>query len=57
MGGTNAPMTAVKSGLREFEKVSSKGWDAGVPLDELLARVNRSRWQKALTALARGSET
>jgi DNA-binding transcriptional MerR regulator len=41
MGGTNAPMTAVKSGLREFEKVSSKGWDAGVPLDELLARVNQ----------------
>lgn len=34
-------MTAVKSGLREFEKVSSKGWDAGVPLDELLARVNQ----------------
>jgi DNA-binding transcriptional MerR regulator len=34
-------MTAVKPGIREFEKVSSKGWDAGVPLDELLARVNR----------------
>ena len=34
-------MTADKSGLREFEKVSSKEWDAGVPLDELLARVNR----------------
>lgn len=34
-------MTADKSGLREFEKVSSKEWDAGVSLDELLARVNR----------------
>lgn len=34
-------MTDAKPGLREFEKVSSKGWDAGVPLDELLARVNQ----------------
>ena len=34
-------MTAQQSGLREFEKVSSKGWDAGVTLDELLTRVNR----------------
>lgn len=33
-------MTDAKTGLREFERVSSKGWDAGVPLDELLARVN-----------------
>jgi hypothetical protein len=35
------PMTDAKAGLREFEKVSSKGWDAGVPLDELLSRVNQ----------------
>jgi DNA-binding transcriptional MerR regulator len=34
-------MTDAKAGLREFEKVSSKGWDAGVPLDELLSRVNQ----------------
>ena len=34
-------MTAQQSGLREFEKVSSKGWDAGVTLDELLTRVNK----------------
>jgi DNA-binding transcriptional MerR regulator len=34
-------MTAQQSGLREFEKVSSKGWDEGVPLDELLSRVNQ----------------
>jgi DNA-binding transcriptional MerR regulator len=34
-------MTDAKAGLREFEKVSSKGWDAGVPLDELLTRVNQ----------------
>ena len=34
-------MTNAKTGIREFEKVSSKGWDAGVPLDELLARVNQ----------------
>ena len=34
-------MTDAQAGLREFEKVSSKGWDAGVPLDELLSRVNQ----------------
>lgn len=34
-------MTGAKPGLREFGKVSSKGWDAGVPLEELLARVNQ----------------
>jgi len=34
-------MTDAKAGLREFEKVSSKGWDEGVPLDHLLARVNQ----------------
>lgn len=34
-------MTDSKAGIREFEKVSSKGWDAGVPLDELLSRVNQ----------------
>lgn len=34
-------MTDAKVGLREFEKVSSKGWDAGIPLDELLSRVNQ----------------
>jgi DNA-binding transcriptional MerR regulator len=34
-------MTDAKAGLREFEKVSSKGWDTGVPLDELLSRVNQ----------------
>jgi DNA-binding transcriptional MerR regulator len=34
-------MTDAKAGLREFEKVSSKGWDSGVPLDELLSRVNQ----------------
>ena len=34
-------MTDAKAGLREFEKVSSKGWDEGVPLDELLSRVNQ----------------
>ena len=39
--GNDTPMTDAKAGLREFEKVSSKGWDAGVPLDELLSRVNQ----------------
>jgi hypothetical protein len=34
-------MTDAKVGLREFEKVSSKGWGEGVPLDELLSRVNQ----------------
>jgi DNA-binding transcriptional MerR regulator len=34
-------MTDAKAGLREFEKVSSKGWGEGVPLDELLSRVNQ----------------
>jgi hypothetical protein len=32
IGDTNAPMTDAKAGLREFEKVSSKGWDEGVHL-------------------------
>jgi len=34
-------MEATKTGLREFERVAAKGWDEGVSLDELLARVNR----------------
>jgi DNA-binding transcriptional MerR regulator len=34
-------MAATKAGMREFERVAAKGWDVGVPLDELLARVNR----------------
>jgi DNA-binding transcriptional MerR regulator len=34
-------MTDAKVGLREFEKVSSKGWSEGVPLGELLSRVNQ----------------
>lgn len=34
-------MTDAKAGLREFEKVSSKGWGEGVPLDKLLSRVNQ----------------
>lgn len=34
-------MTDAKAGLREFEKVSSKGWSEGVPLGELLSRVNQ----------------
>ena len=34
-------MEATKTGLQEFERVAAKGWDEGVSLDELLARVNR----------------
>ena len=39
--GNDTPMTDAKAGLREFEKVSSKGWSEGVPLGELLSRVNQ----------------
>lgn len=34
-------MGASKTGIREFERIAAKGWDGGVPLEELLARVNR----------------
>jgi hypothetical protein len=39
--GTQAAMEASKAGIREFEMVAAKGWEDGVSLDELLARVNR----------------
>ena len=34
-------MKAAQSGIQAFKKASAKGWDEGISLDELLARVNR----------------
>ena len=39
--GRQVAMKAAQSGILAFKKVAAMGWDDGVSLDELLARVNR----------------